>query len=193
LAVAMFFAACNNKKKGETTIVSEDGKTKVTIDPTTTTTTQNADEMTKMMEALKKMPPLTTDQLKAMLPEQVAGIPRTRFSVNSMMGFATAEATYSAEDGKNIKLTIWDCAGEAGAGFYSLTYWSRFNMQSETEDGYTKSVNFNGNKAIETYKKGQNEYTLTWTSGDRLLVTVEGENTGLDLVKQVAAGLNLKV
>ncbi|HSU27713.1 MAG TPA: hypothetical protein VLJ68_04985 [Chitinophagaceae bacterium] len=191
LAVTMFFVACNNKKKGETTVVSDDGKTKVTVD--NTTAVQTADERTKMMEDLKKLPPLSTDQLKAMLPEEAGGLKRTRFSVNSALGFATAEATYSDDADKSIKLTIWDCAGEAGAGFYSLTYWGLFNMQSETENGYSKTVDFNGVKAIESYEKNQNEYKLMWTAGNRLLITVEGDNTGLDVVKQVASGLNIKI
>ena len=192
LAVALIFTACNNKKdKAETTVVSEDGKTKVTIDPTVTTNT--ADEMTKVMEDLKKLPPLTTDQLKALLPEELVGMKRSRFSVNSAMGFAVGEATYSSDDGKSIKLSVWDCAGEAGSGFYGLTYWSRFNMQSETDDGYTKSVDFNGAKAIESYRKGANQHQLMWTANNRLLISVEGDNTGLDLVKQAASSLNLQV
>jgi hypothetical protein len=195
LAFAFLFAACNNNKtKDATTIVSEDGKTKVTIDPSTVTDPTASGDMTKKMEDLKKLTPLSLDQLKALLPEELAGMKRSNFSANSAMGFALAEARYkgSEEDDKELKLVIWDCAGEAGAGFYSLTYWTQFNMQSESDDGYTKSVPFNGGKAIEKYSKGSNEYDLTYTSGERLLVNISGRNVPLDVVKQAATGLNLK-
>jgi hypothetical protein len=191
LAVSFVFA-CNNKKAGETTIVSDDGKTKTTIDVNPDGTVGQMDEMTKKTEELKKLTPLTLDQLKALLPDELMGIKRSNFNANSSMGFAVADATYKGEEDKELKLTIWDCAGEAGAGFYTLTYWSQFNMQSENDDGYTKSVSFNGGKAIESYRKGQNQYNLMYTSGDRLLVSLEGENVGLDDVKQAAQSLNLK-
>jgi hypothetical protein len=194
ITIAFLVSACNNNKTRKATIVSEDGKTTVTIDPNDINTmSQTGDEMTKKMEELKKLPPLTLEQLKALLPEELAGMKRSSFNTNSAMGFAIGEATYKGtEDDKELKLVIWDCAGEAGSSFYGLNYWSQFNMQSENDDGYSKSVPFNGGKAIETYKKGQNEYTLMFTSGDRLLVNIEGQNTGLDVVKQAAQSLNLK-
>lgn len=191
LATVMLFAACNNNKPKDATIVSDDGKTKVTIDPTGIA--KSADEVTQKLEELKKLTPLTTDQLKAMLPEEIMGMKRTSFSANSMMGFASADATYKNEgDDKEIRLNIMDCAGEAGAGIYSLNYWTRMNMVSENDNGYTKTVDFNGQKAVEGYQKSNDEYELTYTSSDRLLVNVKGEKTGLDAVKQVAQSLKLK-
>ena len=145
------------------------------------------------MEELKKLTPLTTDQLKAMLPEEVMGLKRSSFNATNMMGYASAQATYrdSASD-KSLDLNVFDCAGEAGAGVYSLSYWTKMNMQSETDDGYTKTVDFNGDKAVETYEKGNDSYELSYLASDRLLVSVKGEKTGLDAVKQAAKNLNFK-
>jgi len=66
-------------------------------------------------------------------------------------------------------------------------------MQSESDNGYTKTVDFDGNKAVETYDKGGDRYELTYVASDRLLVTMKGEKTGLDAVRQAAQGLKLKV
>lgn len=192
LAFSIVLAACNNKKSKEATFVSEDGKTKTTVEMNPDGSVGQMDEMTKKTEELKKLTPLTLDQLKALLPDELAGMKRSNFNANSSMGFAVADATYKGDENKELKLTIWDCAGEAGSGFYTLTYWSQFNMQSESDDGYTKSVELNGGKAIETYRKGQNQYTLMYTANDRLLVSVEGENVGLDVVKQATQSLNLR-
>jgi hypothetical protein len=109
-----------------------------------------------------------------------------------MMGAATCNANYKSEDGKELKVSIFDCAGEAGAGIYSLRYWTLWNFQQEDDNGYQKTVDFNGSKAIEKYRKSNEEYGLTYMSGDRFLVTIEGENTGLDLVKDAAKNLNVK-
>jgi len=66
------------------------------------------------------------------------------------------------------------------------------NFQSESDDEYTKTIEFNGGKAVEHLDKRNNRSTLTYLAGDRLLVTLEGKNTGIDLLKQAAGSLNLK-
>jgi len=193
LVVAILtIVACKNNKSKTMTITSDDGKSKVSVDVNSAAAV--SDDMQKKMEELKKLTPLTTDQLKTMLPDELMGLKRASFNANSMMGFASAEARYKNEnDDKQIELNILDCAGEAGAGVYSLSYWTKMSMQSESDNGYTKTVDFDGNKAVETYDKGGDRYELTYVASDRLLVTMKGEKTGLDAVKQAAQGLNLKV
>ena len=184
--------ACNNNKPKSMTVTSKDGKSKVSIDVNSASAA--SDDMQKKMEELKKLTPLTTDQLKMLLPEELMGMKRSSFNANSMMGFASAEATYKNEnDDKQISLNIFDCAGEAGAGIYSLNYWTKMSMQSESDNGYTKTVDFNGQKTVETYEKSNDQYELTYVASDRLLVNIKGEKTGLDAVKQATQGLNLKV
>lgn len=173
------------------TVTSDDGKTKVTVDPTQAAGA--ADEMQKKVEELKKLPALTLDQLKALLPEEINGIKRSTFNANAMLGYAMGEAEYKKDDTTSLKLTVIDCAGEAGSAIYGLSYWTKMSLQSESDNGYTKSVDFLGQKAVETYDKSGNRYTEVFVASDRLLVTMEGENTGLDMVKQAAQGLNLKV
>ena len=193
LVVAILtIVACKNNKSKTMTITSDDGKSKVSVDVNSAAAV--SDDMQKKMEELKKLTPLTTDQLKTMLPDELMGLKRASFNANSMMGFASAEARYKNEnDDKQIELNILDCAGEAGAGVYSLSYWTKMSMQSESDNGYTKTVDFDGNKAVETYDKGGDRYELTYVASDRLLVTMKGEKTGLDAVRQVAQGLKLKV
>ncbi len=190
---AACFAGCNNNRPKSVTDTTEK-----TVDSTSTApvdaTSGNvaADEMQKKMDELKKLTPLTTDQLKTLIPEEIMGMKRSSFNANSMMGFASAEATYRNEnDDREITLNIFDCAGEAGAGIYSLNYWTRMSMQSESDNGYTKTVDFKGQRAVETYEKGSDRYELTYVASDRLLVSVKGEKTGLDAVRQVAQNLNL--
>ncbi|HVZ57399.1 MAG TPA: hypothetical protein VG870_12115 [Chitinophagaceae bacterium] len=190
LCAGLALAAC--KSRNTTTITSDDGKTKVKLD--LTEASRASSDMEKKMEELKKLTPLTTDQLKAMLPDELLGMKRSSFNANSMMGFASADATYKkADDSQQIRLSIFDCAGEAGAGIYSLNYWTKMSVQSENEDGYTKTVDFNGQKAVESYHKSEDSYELTYTAADRLLVTIRGDKTGLDGLRQAAQGLNLKV
>ena len=192
LAVTILVSGCKNHNKITHTEKNADGSTSTTsVD--VSDLTNNTDAMNKKMEELKKLTPLTVDQLKGLLPEELNGIKRSSFSANSTMGFAVAEAEYRKDDSTVIKLDIYDCAGEAGAGIYGLNYWTKMNMQSESSDGYTKTFDFMGNKAVETYEKNSNQYTLTFAANDRLLVVLSGRNTGIDALKDAAKSLKLKV
>jgi len=191
LVICFFFSACKGKDKdGTTTITTDNGKTTLTVDPSKTETVAN--DMQKKTDELKKLAPMTLDQIKAMLPEELLGMKRSSFNANAMMGFASADAEYKKDDTSNVKLTVMDCAGEAGSSFYALNYWTKMTMESENDQGYTKTVDFLGGKAVEDYKKYNNSYTLTFTANDRLLITLQGTNVSLDTLKDAAKALNLK-
>lgn len=78
-------------------------------------------DMTKNIEKLKVMTPLSNEELKAALPETMAGLKRTELSVgdNAMMQISSAEAKYS-EENKRIKLEIMDGAGETASAMVSI-------------------------------------------------------------------------
>ena len=190
ISAVCLLAACNNNKKPGITVTSEDGKTTTTIQPNDIV--KVSEDFQKKTEELQKLSPYTLDQMKAMLPEELAGAKRSKFSANSAMGAAYAEGNYPLNDSTELELKIFDCAGQAGAGIYSMQYLGMMNFQSESDDEYTKTIEFNGGKAVEHQDKRNNRSTLTYLGRDRLLVTLEGRNTGIDLLKQAAGSLNLK-
>jgi len=189
LLTAMGFIAC--KSKNETTITSEDGS--VTAVLNTGKMESAAKEMQAKMEELKKLEPLSTDQVKSFFPQDLMGIKRSSVNVNSMMGFSVGEAEYRENDSTELKVSVYDVAGEAGSSIYGLQFWGAMNMQSESDDGYTKTVDFNGNKAIEKFDESSKAYELMFMAKDRLMVNVTGVNTTLDLVKQAANRLHFDV
>lgn len=188
IASSILIACNNNKKPGEVTVTSEDGKTTATVDANSLN--QAADALQKKTEELQKLSPYTLDQMKAFLPEELAGAKRSKFSANSAMGAAYAEGEYPINDSTEIELKLFDCAGQAGAGIYSLQYLGMMNFQSESDEEYTKSIDFNGGKAIEHGEKDGSRSTLTYLAADRLLVTLEGRNTSADQLKKAAGSLS---
>ena len=187
--VLALIACNNNKKPGDVTITSEDGKTTATVDAKSI---QSADALQKKADELQKLSPYTLDQMKAFLPEELAGAKRSKFSANSAMGAAYAEGSYPINDSTEIELKLFDCAGQAGAGIYSMQYLGMMNFQSESDEEYTKTIDFNGNRAIEHARKDNTNASLIWLAADRLLVTLEGRNTSVDMLKKAAGSLNFK-
>lgn len=189
-AAILLMAACNNKPKNTTTFTSEDGKEKVTVDMNQM---QNvAKDMEKMKDELGKLEPLSLDQLRALLPETLMGAKRTSYDVNSSAGAGMATGKYELNDSTDVSLNIFDCAGPGGAGIYSLQYMGMMNMQQESEEEYTKTIDINGGKGFEHCDKSSNDCEITFFSGGRFLVTLEGDNIGAAALKEAAKGLNLK-
>jgi hypothetical protein len=187
----VILVACNSNKD-KITVKDEKGN-KATIDVSDLKkAAEKMEENKSKSEDLKKLTPLSLDQMKILLPEELMGIKRSSFNTSSAMGFAVGTGRYKGEE-KELKLEIMDCAGEMGANIYNLRFFSLWNYQQEDDNGYQKTIDFNGDKAIEKYSKNSNRYELTYFTGDRFIVNVEGKNTGLDAVKEVAASIKPKV
>lgn len=153
-------------------------------------------DVSKNIETLKKMTPLTNEELKALLPEELLGLKRKELSVgdNAMMQLASAEAKYSDGDQKKIKLEIMDGAGETGSAMVSILMMS-FNMNKEkiTETGYEKTAEINGNKAIIKENSGENyvNSSIQMVAKNRYLITLTGDGISYDDLEKALNQLKL--
>ena len=190
LASIVLTIACNNKPKQTATFTTDDGKGTVTIDMNQMQ--EAAKDIKKQKTDLEKLTPLTLDQLKALLPETLMGVPRKSYEASATMGAGLASGKYEINDSMDVKLNIWDCAGPGGAGIYGLQYLGMMNIQQESDDEYTKTVDFNGGKAHEHCNKTNNDCTFTYFAGGRFLVTLEGDHVGANALKEAAKELNIK-
>lgn len=87
-------------------------------------------ESTYMQDDIKnlsEMTPLTNEELKSWLPENVDGMKRTSFKAGEMgmMNIASIEATYTAEDkSRTFKIEVIDGAGEMALFLLQVCEWS---------------------------------------------------------------------
>jgi len=171
--------ACHNK--GKAPLSKKDSATNQAI----------ADEMESRLDQMKSLNPLSADKVKSMFPDEMNGMKLTDYTPINNEGYETGEANYKSDDGKELFVTIFDCVGEAGVGKYNLMYLSSLDTDSKDDDGYKKTIHFNGDKAIETYEKSDDRYTILFTAKKRLLIRVEGQKTSLDELKEVVKHLDL--
>jgi hypothetical protein len=177
--------------KDKLTIKDENGNKVASV--SVNEATKKMEETANKAEELKKLPPLSIDQVKALIPNELLGMPRTSFDANSAAGYATAKGTYKGDGDKELNIEIIDCAGEMGSLIYNTRFFAFWNYQHEDDNGYEKTTDFNGGKAVEKYTKSSERYELTSFSNDRFIVHVEGEKVPLDDIKKVTKDLNLKV
>lgn len=137
---------------------------------------------------------LSTDEIKAYLPETLGGLPRTSTSAarNNAMGFQVAEAKaeYSDGAGKDLRLEINDTGG--AKGILALASWANVEEQKEWQGGYEKTYRADGRIVHERWDSasGNGEYSLI--VGDRFSVEVSGKAGSIDELKSaLASGVNL--
>jgi len=181
--------ACNNKTTTETNTVNTD---KDSADHKETATNNDpAENIEKKNESLEAMTPLSSEQMEKLAPAELLGASRTELSSNTNLGTVMVVATYQLENNADLRLTILDCAGPGGAGAYGTLYANLLNQEIKADDEYTKTIDFNGTKAIEHGYSGLGEgYSITWFTGTRFLVSLEGKDK--EIIKQAAKGLNIK-
>ena len=187
LAAATILVSCNSAEKTES---ADKSTTESTSSDKTDNSTVSADDAQKKIDELKKLPPVSNETMKSFFPEEVMGMKRSSFSTNSAMGYSVGTADYRKDDTTNYSVGIYDCVGDAGSAFYSLSYLSTINMEREDDNGYEKTVSYKGGKAFESYSKSNHEHKLNFLSGDRFWVMIEG-NEGLDKLKSFADALGL--
>jgi Yip1-like protein len=129
--------------------------------------------------------PVQLDQLKPLIPDRLAGLPRTdlrtdRSGVKGLM-VAKAEATYGEANGKRIHLEITDTGG--AAGLMGLASW--MGVQGEHEDSNRREVtrNDNGRLVHEQVDKhgGMNKYSVV--VGERFVVSASGAGVDIDTLR----------
>lgn len=144
-------------------------------------------ESTKMQDDIKNLSettPLTNDEMKAWLPDEVDGMKRTAFKTGAMgmMNIASVEATYTSEDrSRSFKVEVIDGAGEMGAVTTAgLRMAFSMDFEEETETKTRKSVTKNGVKAIEEYDKRRNQSVIQLMQENRFYVKATGTNMEID-------------
>lgn len=154
------------------------------------------EEVSKNVEKLKAMTPLTNEQLKSLLPEQLIGLKRTELTVgdNSMLNLSSAEAKFSDKENKEVKLEILDGAGETGSAMVSMLMMGvNMNKEKITETGFERSEDINGGKAIVSEdKNGENiSSKIQMMIKNRYLLTLSGEGLSYEELKKGLAEINI--
>lgn len=161
-----------------------------------TTFVKETQKVEKRIEKLKDATPLTNEQLKTWLPESLGALERTGFKVGQagMYQVNSVEGTYkTSEDKKKFSVMIIDGAGPTGS-MMSASYGLLGNFEMETEDElkHQQTVEVNGVKAQQTYKKKSNDTQLMFAYQERFLVTVNSTNMNAEETWQLTKKLNLE-
>lgn len=150
-------------------------------------------------DKLKNTTPLDNEKLKALLPDELHGLPRQSFSIG-MPGYVdlhTANAGYNVTgEDTNIQLSIIDGAGETGSAFASMIRLSLAqDYEKNDEYGYEKTSKVDGRKIIEKLQKDtysdMDDTEISLFVGNRFMVKLEASGIGIDALKETLDELHL--
>src|SRR5690554_705650 len=166
---------------------------------TVSNTTNAVKEMNNMqtdIQDLQEMTPLTNEELKSWLPDDIKGMKRISYKAGQagMMGIASIEATYANEDKyKKFTINVIDGAGQMGA---AATMGMRLVMsqdfEEEDENGYKRTTTKNGAKAIEEYRTNNNRSKIQLMHDNRFYLDATGTNKDLDETWDAIKAINMK-
>jgi hypothetical protein len=140
----------------------------------------------------KRYEPVGIDDLKAFVPETLAGLQRTSKNTekSGIGGFMVSkgEATYSDGGQKRLTLEVMDTGGMSG--LMGLAGWMAIQGERESDDG-SERTRKEGNRLVheKTSKSGSNEYAVVL--GDRFMVTASSHDFNLSQLKDAVSSINL--
>ena len=125
----------------------------------------------------------TTDALKALAPEELAGLKRRSLEVQSIaIPFKAVELKARYGDG-NLTLSILNsptiAAFMGGAGVIGTQY------DRQTDDGYERLRKVDGATVKEEWRNSTQEGTYGRMSGNAFFIEVEGRGISMDDLKKV--------
>lgn len=185
IMVSLVFVACKGKK--------EDDKKEANQVTVKAMTTAPVDEKAQKTEELKKAPQLTLEQMRLLLPAELDSAKEKNYLASTQFGYGLASIEYPKTKSRGIKVCLYDCAGESGSVNYFENYWNYLNVNKQTDQDFTRTIDFEGGKAIETYKKDINLSTFTFVVRGRLVIIMEGKNMKPEELESAAKKLHQKI
>jgi len=189
--MALFMVSCGNSNKEE----KSTGVGSVVEGVSNLNKMSNAAEkMEEQTNALKKMTPLTNEELKTVVPETLGGLTRKSFSAGALgtTGLSSIDATYG-DDTKYVKVGVMDGAGETGSALVSLMAMT-LSMDSESESNgtKTKTTEVNGIRSVteETKTDQSVRSSIKYLYKDRYSISLEGEGYSLSELEGFMKSLN---
>ena len=133
---------------------------------------------------------LDPDKLKSLLPDNVAGAPRTEISGASAgaggIGGSNAEATYQQGDAR-VTVTVTDLA--AMGSFAAMAGAVNVQSDKETATGYEKVSTINGRLTTERYDSPSKSGEYSVVVANRFNVSAEGSGVSMDALKAAVAAV----
>lgn len=137
--------------------------------------------------------PIPREALKTLLPDSAAGLPRSTAESQSgtFAGIAAsgATATYGDDKAGTIELNVGDMGNMGGLALMANLGASLGS--SESDEGYTKTIEVDGRKVHETWHNAGKKSELFEVIDNRFAVTASGSGVDMDTALQALQSVDV--
>jgi len=109
----------------------------------------------KNIEKLAKATPITKEQIKAWMPEELGDLKRSSFQISKEMGMKF-KLVFKGDEGKKININIIDGAGNGAPMISMFSMMQNMDIDKESDAGYERTQKFGNQKAYVKYQKSTN-------------------------------------
>lgn len=117
---------------------------------------KGAEDLEKNIENLAEQTPVTKEQIKAWMPEEINDLKRTEYNIGRQMGISTFKLTFKGDADKMIKISISDGAGNGSAIIGMFSMMQNMEIDKESESGYERTQTFDGQPTLVKYQSAEN-------------------------------------
>ena len=130
--------------------------------------------------AMGGKPAVDFRELRTLLPEEAAGVRRTAANGRKTGAFGVniSEATgeYGDAEGPRLEVKITDLGAMGPAAAMANLGWTATQIDSEGDDGYERTTEYQGRKGIEKYRTIDKSGSAKVMAGGRFLLEISGNN-----------------
>jgi len=132
------------------------------------------------LAAMGAKPAVDFRELRALLPEEAAGLRRTsaRGKKTGAFGAGVSEATgdYGEAGTPQLEIQIKDLGAMGPLGAMAGFGWTSAEIDSEGDDGYERTTQYKGRKGLEKYRTIDRSGSATVMIAGRFMVEIKGHN-----------------
>ena len=142
----------------------------------------------------KRVDPVSVDQLKPLVPEQFAGLPRRSSNAerNGIAGIAVARAESSYGDGAGHSATLEITDSGGAAGLLGMASWAALQEERDNDQFSERTERSGGRLIHQKVSKtgGTHEYNIV--IGERFIVSAKGDGIEFSALRNAVAALDLQ-
>jgi len=132
------------------------------------------------LAAMGAKPAVDFRELRALLPEEAAGLRRTaaRGRKTGAFGAGVSEATgdYGEASTPQLEIQITDLAAMGPLGVLTGLGWTSAEIDSEGDDGYERTTQYAGHKGLEKYRTIDRSGSAKVMIAGRFMIEIKGNN-----------------
>lgn len=146
------------------------------------------------LAAVGGKPAVDFRELRALLPEEIAGLRRTNAQGKKTgafgAGISEASGDYGAAGGPQIKVEIKDLGAMGPFGAMAGLGWTAADIDSESDQGYERTTQYNGRKGLEKFNTTDKSGSASVMVSGRFTIEIKGTGIEPQQLKSAAESID---